>query len=135
MAGSASLAFPRTAEAAEHAAFLNAPAALNSPTPKFAGQFQLALQLPEGKGLARALLDAGVTKEDAAAAARLAAGHLGAGDGGCHARISIERGAAGGFSLMRVQLTTAAREAVIERRGSELTIASDIAISGSPALV
>lgn len=129
------VAVPGTAAAQEHAVFLNAPAEASLPMPKFAGQFQLKLQLPEGKGLAKALLDAGVNQDDAASAARLAAGHLGAGEGGCYAKISVERSADGNLNLMRVQLTTAARQTVIERRGSKLTVASDNAISGSPALV
>ena len=117
--------FASTATAAEPAVFLNAPAETGSPAPRLAGQFQLKVQLPEGKGLARVLLDAGVNRNDAAAAARLAAGHLGAGEGGCYAKISIERSADGGFSVMRVQLTTAARQTVIERRGNRLSVASD----------
>ena len=124
-----------TSAAAEHAVFLNAPAEARSPISKFAGQFQLKLQLPEGKGLARMLLDAGVSQEDAGSVARLAAGHLGAGEGGCYATVSIERSADGSFSLMRVQLTTAARQTIIERRGSDLAIASDTATSAAPPLV
>ena len=135
IAASTSLAFPTAASAAEHAVFLNAPAELNSAAPKFAGQFQLKVQLPEGQGLARALLDVGVNQGDAAAAARLAAGHLGAGAGGCFATISIERDASGRRSLMRVQLSTEGRQMVIERRGSELAVASDNPTSKSPALV
>ena len=103
--------------------------------PKLAGQFQLKIQLFEGRGLARALLDAGVDQKDAAAAARVAAGHLGAGEGGCSATISIERSPGGGFSLVRVQISTAARQTVIERRGSELTIASDSPTTGALPLV
>jgi hypothetical protein len=130
-----SLAVSSAASAAENAVFLNAPAELNSATPKFAGQFQLKVQLSEGRGLARALLDVGVNQDDAAAAARLAAGHLGAGAGGCFATVSIERDASGLQSLMRVQLSTEARQMVIERRGSELAVASDNPTSKSPALV
>lgn len=135
IAASATLALPSAAAAEEHPVFLNAPAKLNSAAPKFAGQFQLKVQLPDGHGLARALLDVGVNQDDAAAAARLAAGHLGAGKGGCFATISIERDASGGQSLMRVQLSTEARQMVIERHGSELAVASDNPTSKSPALV
>ncbi|MFL6722409.1 MAG: hypothetical protein ACJ8FT_11500 [Sphingomonas sp.] len=121
--------------AAEHAVFLNAPAVAASPVPKLAVQFGLKLHLPEGKGLARLLIDAGVNQEDAAEAAKLAAGHLGAGLGGCEATVSIERSAGGGFSLVRVQLSTDARQAVIERRGNEFTLASDTPTSHSLRLV
>ena len=102
-------------------------------TPKFAGQFQLRLQLGDGR-LARALLDVGVKQEDAAAAAKLAAGHLGMGASGCQALVSIERNAGGTYSLMRVQLTTDSRRAIIEWRGSELVLASDTEVGESPAV-
>lgn len=125
----------RAAEAAEHSTFLRAPALAQPPAAKNAAQFQLKISLPEGRGLARALLDAGVNQHDAGTAARLAAGHLGMGEGGCFATISIERNPSGGFSLMRVQLSTQARQTVIERRGSELTVAADNPTSRSPALV
>jgi hypothetical protein len=121
--------------AAEHAIFLNAPAVAGSPLPKLAVQFQLKLHLPEGKGLARLLIDAGVNQDDAATAAKLAAGHLGAGAGGCQAKVSVERSADGVYSVVRVQLVTEARETVIERRGAELTIASDTPTSSAPRLV
>ena len=99
-------------------------------------QFQLRLRLPEGRGLARLLLDAGVSRDDAGAAARLAAGHLGAGAGGCTALVSIERSAGTtGFSLVRVQLVTDATQTVIERRGRDLVVASDTAARGTPRLV
>ena len=135
IAASGSLAFPSAATAAEHAVFLDAPAGLTSAAPKFAGQFQLKVQLPEGRGLARVLLDVGVNQDDAAAAARLAAGHLGEGAGGCFATISLERDASGRQILMRAQLSTEARQMVIERRGSELAVTSDNPTSKSPALV
>ena len=123
---------PGAASAAERAIFLNAPAIDGSPAPKLAVQFQLKLRLPEGRGLARLLLDAGVSQDDAAAAARLAAGHLGAGSGGCQAMVSVERNAQGGASsVVRVQLITDTRLTVIERRGTELTIASDTPTSGA----
>jgi hypothetical protein len=116
----------------ERAIFLNAPAIGGSPAAKLAVQFQLKLRLPEGRGLARLLLDAGVGQEDAATAARLAAGHLGAGSGGCQAMVSVERNAQGGASsVVRVQLITDTRLTVIERRGTELTIASDTPASGA----
>jgi hypothetical protein len=136
VAAASSLMLPGAAGAAEHAIFLNAPAVAGPPVPKLAVQFGLKLHLPEGKGLARLLIDAGVNQDDAAAAAKLAAGHLGAGAGGCEATVSIERSADGGsFSLVRVQLSTDARQAVIERRGAELTLASDTPTSRSLRLV
>lgn len=132
-AGWAAILFVSTgALAAEPAVFRNAPAIAGSPAPKLAVQFQLKLYLPEGKGLARLLLDAGVNQDDAAAAAKLAAGRLGAGQGGCEATVSIQRGAdGGGFNLVRVQLSTDARQTVIERRGAQLTLTSDTPTSHS----
>ena len=127
------LACPSAGAAEEQANVLSAIATPGIGAPKFAGQFQLRLQLADGR-LARALLDVGVKQEDAAAATKLAAGHLGTGAGGCQALISIERNPDGAYSLMRVQLTTDSRRAVIEWRGSELVIASDTEIGKSPAV-
>ena len=125
------LALPSMAAAEEHANVLSAIAKPGMGAPRFAGQFQLRLQLADGR-LARALLDVGVKQEDAAAAAKLAAGHLGMGAGGCQAFVSIERNPDGVYSMMRVQLTTESRRAVIEWRGSELVLASDTEIGKSP---
>jgi hypothetical protein len=124
-----------SAAGAEHATFLNAPAAAGPPSAKAAAQFQLKVSLPEGRGLARALLDVGVKQEDAAAAAKVAAGHLGSGVGGCQALVSIERNPDGSYSLVRVQLATDAHRAVIEWRGTDLVLASDTPISKSPPVV
>lgn len=135
-AGASALATPSIAGAAEDAVFLNAPAAASSPSPKLAAQFQLKFNLPEGQGLARLLLDAGVNQDDAAKAARLAAGHMGAGVGGCSATVSIERSTgATAFDLVRVLLSSAAEQTVIERRGTELAIASATPASKSPRFV
>jgi hypothetical protein len=133
LAAIAAMNLTGTAGAAEHATFLNAPALAGPPAAKFAGQFQLRLQLADGR-LTRALLDVGVKQEDAAAAAKLAAGHLGMGGGGCQALVSIERNPGGAYSLMRVQLTTDSRRAIIEWRGSELVLASDTEIGNRPTV-
>src|SRR6476661_4323299 len=89
------------ADAAETARLIYAPAPVAEPAPKLAAQFELKLVLREGKGLARQLLDAGIDQKDAAAAARLAAGHLGDGASDCFAKVSVVRVSAnGGFSLV-----------------------------------
>ena len=130
------LAATGPAHAGETARFLNAPASAAVPVPKLAIQFELKLRLPEGRGLARMLMDAGVDQDDAAAAARLAAGHLGDGTGGCFAKVSIARDSATGeYSLVRVMVMTESDQTVIERRGSELAIASQAAMSKVPRLV
>lgn len=127
---------PAAARAGETARFLNAPAAIAQHSPKLAVQFELKLHLAEGRGLAKSLMDAGVGDEDAAAAARLAAGHLGDGAGGCFAKVSIARdSAAGPFSLVRITLMTAADQTVIERRESGLSIASQAPNRRFPRLV
>lgn len=132
----AALLLPSAACAKESAQFLNAPAIATAPAPKLAVQYELKLRLPEGRGLARLLLDAGVDRDDAAAAARLAAGHMGDGLGGCDVQVSISKGAGGtGFRLVRATLMTAARQTVIERRGAELTIASEVIARKFPRLV
>lgn len=112
------------ATAAETATFLNAPARVGAAPVKFAGQFELKMHLPQGRGLVRLLLDAGVAKDDAAAAAKLVAGRTGDGREGCFATVSIERAATGGFNLVRIMLTANDQRTVIERRGTELAIAS-----------
>lgn len=105
------------------------------PSLELAVQYELRLRLPEGQGLARSLLDVGVDSNDAALAARLATGHLGAGAGGCDVKISISKTAqASAFRLVRVMLLTWAGQTVIERRGGELTIASEVAAHGSRRL-
>ncbi len=132
----AAVLLPSAAFASERAHFLNAPATATAPAPNLAVQYELKLRLPDGRGLARLLLDAGVDSDDAAAAARLAAGHMGAGLGGCDVQVSISRGAGGtGFRLVRATLMTTARQTVIERRGAELTIASEITARTFPRLV
>jgi len=134
--GAAALLASSVAHAGESARFLNAPANAAAPAVKLAVQYDLKLRLPEGRGLARMLLDAGVDREDAASAARLAAGHLGDGSGGCDVQVSITRAAgAGNFKLVRATLMTNASRTVIERRGAELTIASESATRKSPRLV
>jgi hypothetical protein len=132
----AALLLPSAAYAGETARFLNAPAASAAPAIKLAVQFDLKLRLPEGRGLARVLLDAGVDREDAAAAARLAAGHMGDGSGGCDVQVSVTKAAdAGGLRLVRATLMTNASRTVIERRGAELTIASQSEARKFPRLV
>jgi hypothetical protein len=108
------------------ASLLNAIPGAAAPAPKLAAVFELKLRLPEGRGLARLLLDAGVGREDAAAAARLAAGHLGDGLGGCEAKVAISRpvqGGAGDLQLERLVLMSRSGQVIIERRGGELTVA------------
>jgi hypothetical protein len=131
----ASLLAAATAGAAEMARFLNAPAEARLSSPKLAVQFELKLRLPEGRGLARLLLDAGVSKNDAAAAAQIAAGHMGDGSGGCFAKVSIARDfSSGAFNVVRVMLSTDDDQTVIERRGADLTIASRSATRKFPHL-
>lgn len=116
---------PSVAQAEERLTFLLAPSTAPAPAPKLAAQYQLKLRLPQGRGLARLLLDSGVDRDDAAAAALLSAGHLGDGEGGCDVQVSISRAADGtGSRLVRVMLVTGTARTVIERRGAELTIAS-----------
>lgn len=106
------------------------------PIVEFAVQYEFKVHLSEGQGLARSLLDVGVDSNDAALAARLAAGHLGAGAGGCDVKISVSKMAQGsGLRLVRATLLTLADQTVIERRDGELTIASQVAAHGSRRLV
>jgi hypothetical protein len=133
LAAAAAIGSP--ASAAETAIFLNAPASAGSPPVKFAGQFELKLRLPTGRGLARLLIDAGVTQDDAAAAAKLAAGRMGDGKNGCFATVSVERAAGGELGVVRIMLTTDEQRTIIERRGADLAIASESAIAKQPRLV
>jgi hypothetical protein len=132
----AALVAPATAQAGERARFLHAPAAAKVPAARLAVQYDLRFRLPQGQGLARLLLDAGVDRDDAAAAARLAAGHMGDGLGGCDAEVSIAKAADGsGLRLVRATLMTAAGQTVIERHGADLTIASETPARKFPRLV
>lgn len=132
----AALLVPSAAHGDETAQLLKAPASAGAPAVKLAVEYDLKLKLPEGRGLARQLLDVGVDRDDAASAARLAAGHLGDGAGGCEVQVSIARSAgSGGFKLVRATLMTNASRTVIERRGAELTIASDTEARKFPRLV
>ena len=129
-------AAPVTAIAAETARFINAPAPIAAQPPNLAAQYELRLMLHDGKGLARQLLDAGVNKDDAAEAARLAAGHLGGGTTDCFAKVSVVRvSASSGLTLVRVMLTTDSDQTVLERRDGQLAIASQAAMRKSPKLV
>lgn len=119
------LLMPGAAGAADLAPLLVAPAVKAPPQTKMAVLYALKLKLPQGRGLAQLLLQAGVNQSDASAAARLAAGHLGDGSGGCDANVEISRDAsAGGLRLERVELLTQAGRTVIERRRGELTVSS-----------
>jgi hypothetical protein len=120
VAAASSLALPGAASAAEHAIFLNAPAA-GSQLPRLATVFELKLRLPQGLGLARLLLDAGVSEADAAEAARLAAGHCDA-VGGCDAKVAISRELDSGLRVERVLLMSASGQTVIERRDGRLAL-------------
>lgn len=136
MVAAAALLSPSASFAGEVAQFINAPAMTAVPAVKLAVQYELKLRLPEGRGLARLLLDAGVDRDDAAAAARLAAGHLGNGTGGCDVSVSVSKAANGsGLRLVRASVMTEASRTVIERRGAELAIASQSATRKFPRLV
>jgi hypothetical protein len=114
-----------TASAAELPLIPAMPSTKAAPEPNAAIVYALKLRLPEGQGLARMLIQAGVTQADAAAAAKLAAGHLGDGQGGCDAKIEISRSLDGSsYTLARAVLLTASGQTTIERRAGELTVAS-----------
>jgi hypothetical protein len=118
------------------APMFHAPSAKVPSKPKLAVLFALKLRLPQGRGLARLLLDAGINRDDAAAVARLAAGHLGDGAGGCDATAEVSQGMDGtGLRLERVELQTQAGRTTIERREGELTVASQQSAGKNPRLV
>jgi hypothetical protein len=121
LCGSAVAAFPAVAEPAPPS--LRAVVTHVLPAPRLATVFELKLQLPQGRGLARMLLDAGVAGDDAAQAARLAAGHLGDGTGGCVAKVEISRPLdAAGLRVERIVLSAADGQTTIERRGDRLAL-------------
>jgi hypothetical protein len=106
------------------------------PAPRLATIFELKLQLPEGRGLARLLLDAGIASDDAAEAARLAVGHLGDGSGGSEAKVEISRPLdAKGLRLERLVLSSADGTTTIERRGDRLALTSTAAHAHAAALI
>ena len=108
------------------------PSAGIPPKPQQATIYALNQRLPQGRGLAALLLRAGVGQDDAGLAARLAAGHLGDGAGGCEAKVEISHGFGDErVTLERIVLTTANSETVIERHAGSLTLASaDVRPSG-----
>jgi hypothetical protein len=102
---------------------LLAPAAPKSPAPVLANLFEVKFRLPAGRGLARYLLEIGVDQKDAAEAARLAAGHLGDGAGGCVAKVAISRPLTGAsLTVERVTLVTQSDRTVIDRRDGALVV-------------
>lgn len=123
------------ATAGETARFMNAPVTAAQTSPRLAVQLELKLRLPQGRGLARLLLDAGVDRADAATAARLAAGHLGDGQGGCDVQVSVVSDGRGALKLVRAIVMTQVDRTVIERRGAELEVASASPVRMSPRLV
>ncbi len=92
-----------------------------APAPRLATVFELKLRLPQGRGLARLLLDAGVASEDAAEAARIAAGHCDP-VGGCDAKVAISRQLDSNLRVERVVLVSASGQTVIERRDGRLAL-------------
>ncbi|MEO7277909.1 MAG: hypothetical protein ABIW33_07800 [Sphingomicrobium sp.] len=111
--------------------FLLAPSSNTAVGAQSAAVFDVKLRLAAGGGLARLLLDNGVSKDDAAMAARLAAGHLGEQAAGCSALVSIARSV--GTDALRVEriiLTTDTAQTVIERRSGELSLTS-VAATGT----
>jgi hypothetical protein len=126
----------RPANAADLPIIRAMPETKVSPPTKVAVLFAFTVHLPEGRGLARALLDLGVDRDDAAAAAKIAAGHLGDGDGGCDAKIEISRViSASGYKLERVSLVTQASQSTIERRSGELTLTGERASRATARIV
>jgi hypothetical protein len=123
----AAAALPSMAADAADLPIIRAMPETKAPPPtKVAVLFAFKVHLPEGRGLAKALLDLGVDQTDAAAAAKVAAGHLGDGHGGCDAKIEISRVmSASGYRLERVSLVTQASKSTIERRSGELTLTGD----------
>src|SRR5690242_11528905 len=67
-------------------------AAASTPPPTVrAATFEVRLNLPEGRWLARQLIELGIADEDAGEAAKLAVGHLGQDRGGCVAKVAISK--------------------------------------------
>ena len=117
--------FPTTASAVDLPLVRAMPLTRTPPPTKVAVVFALTVHLPKGQGLARALLDLGVSSDDAATAAKLAAGHLGDGQGGCDAKVEMSQVAGStGYRVERIALATLVDRSTIERRGGELTLTS-----------
>lgn len=134
--GSALILIPSISSAAGSPPLVATPFPTISVSPERAGLFELNVRLPEGRGLSALLLQAGVVQEDAAAAAKVAAGHLGNGSGGCVAKVQVSQSIGNaGFRIARLVLTTEVGRAIIERRQGELMLASVINLSKSAALI
>jgi hypothetical protein len=120
--GAAAILSPGAAWAEAMPRPVRAVVTLAPPAPRLATIFELKLRVPQGQGLARLLLDAGVARDDAAEAARLAAGHCD-GLGGCDARVAISRQLdAAGLRVERLVLVSPSGQTVIERRDGRLAL-------------
>jgi len=105
------------------------------PVPQLATVFELKLRLPQGRGLARLLLDAGVASDDAAEAAKLAAGNCDP-IGGCDAKVAVSRQLGSGLRVERIVLLSASGQTVIERRDGRLALnPAAVATTRSAALI
>lgn len=116
---------PTQAASADDRPFLRAPASQGSLPVKLAVAFELRFHLAAGGDLEAMLVQADVDADDAAAAARLAAGTASDTASGCYVKIAITKSLNGnGFRIERLTLLTEASQTVMERRGGELTVSA-----------
>jgi hypothetical protein len=105
---------------------INAPAPIGAPSITLAVTYEMELQLPEGRGLARQLIDSGIDQNDAAAAAKLGSSYMAQGKGSCSAKVAATRlPGVDTLRLTRVTLYTASKIVVMERRDGKLSVASE----------
>lgn len=118
------LCFAAAARAQPNAlSFYHLPARDHSTAALRAATFEVALQLPDGRWLARQLIELGVSDLDAGEAAKLAVGHLGQDSGGCTAKVVISQPVGGdSLQLDRLTLVTATDQTVLERRNGILSL-------------
>ena len=103
--------------------FLNAPAREETPKLTMAVVLEMKLHVTDSSALTALLVQAGVTVEDADAAAQLASKDTQLAKGPCDLKIAVSKHfASPEFRLERMTVWTASRQTVIERRGGELAI-------------
>jgi hypothetical protein len=103
--------------------FLDAPAHGETPKVTMAVVLEMKLHVTDSSALTALLVQAGLSAEDADAAAQLASKDTQLAKGPCDLKIAVSKQfASAEFRLERMTVWTATRQTVIERRGSELAI-------------
>lgn len=112
--------------AADALPLVKAPAPIAAPSVTLAVTYEMKLQLHEGRGLARQLIDSGIDQDDAAAAAKLGSSYMSKAKGGCSAKVAATRlPGVDALRLTRVTFYAGSKIIVMERRDGKLAVTSE----------